>query len=89
MTSVLHYCSFLHLPNLGQVPQFEELVQKFKRARKDPIGRYIFRKKKSFYVLESCISCSQEKRNEKDKIMTSTMASLNLDEDMANKRERK
>ena len=39
--------------------------------------------------LEGCISCQQEKRNEKVQNMHSIMLILNLGQDVANKRERK
>ena len=38
--------------------------------------------------IESCISCQQEKRNEKVWNLHSIMANLNLGQDVANKREK-
>ena len=42
-----------------------------------------------FRLVEGCISCLQEKRNDQFQNMNSIMANLNLGQDVANKRERK
>ena len=43
----------------------------------------------SWFGIEGCITCYQEKRNEKVKNILSIMASLNLGQDVVNRRERK